>query len=42
MLERIEVDGVTFAYPETKRAALDDVSIEIGAGEIVALVGENG
>ena len=26
----------------TMRAALDDVSIEIGAGEIVALVGENG
>jgi ATP-binding cassette subfamily B protein len=42
ILERIEIDGVTFGYPDTARAALDDVSIEIGAGEIVALVGENG
>jgi ATP-binding cassette, subfamily B, bacterial len=41
-LERIEVEGVTFAYPDTSRPALDDVSIEVTAGEIVALVGENG
>jgi ATP-binding cassette subfamily B protein len=41
-LERIEVQGVTFAYPDATRPALDDVSIEVTAGEIVALVGENG
>jgi ATP-binding cassette subfamily B protein len=41
-LERIDVEGVTFAYPDAKRPALDAVSIEINAGEIVALVGENG
>jgi ATP-binding cassette, subfamily B, bacterial len=41
-LEKIAVERVTFAYPDSDRAALDDVSIEIGTGEIVALVGENG
>jgi ATP-binding cassette, subfamily B, bacterial len=41
-LERIEVDDVTFSYPRTARPALDGVSVEIGVGEIVALVGENG
>jgi ATP-binding cassette subfamily B protein len=39
---RLEVDEVTFVYPEADRPALDEVSLEIGAGEIVALVGENG
>ena len=41
-LERIDVDEVSFAYPRSRRLALDGVSIEIGVGEIVALVGENG
>ena len=36
------VENVTFAYPESDLRALDGVSLEIGAGEIVALVGENG
>jgi ATP-binding cassette subfamily B protein len=35
-------ESVAFSYPETSRPALEDVSIEIGPGEIVALVGENG
>jgi ATP-binding cassette subfamily B protein len=39
---RLVVDGVTFAYPDTDRQALDAVSLEINAGEVVALVGENG
>jgi ATP-binding cassette subfamily B protein len=41
-LARIELDGVTFTYPNTARTAVEDVSLEIGVGEIVALVGENG
>jgi ATP-binding cassette subfamily B protein len=44
--ERIAVEHVSFHYPasdkEPARAALDDVSLEIGAGEVIALVGENG
>ena len=40
--ERINVEDVRFNYPGTDRLALDGVDLEIGAGEIVALVGENG
>jgi ATP-binding cassette, subfamily B, bacterial len=40
--EKLEVDRVSFTYPGSSRPALQDVSLEIGAGEIVALVGENG
>src|SRR5262249_30379351 len=40
--DRIAVDHVMFRYPESSRPALDDVSLEIGRGEVVALVGENG
>jgi ATP-binding cassette, subfamily B, bacterial len=36
------VDDVTFTYPESEVAALDGVSLQVRAGEIVALVGENG
>jgi len=39
---RISVTGVTFSYPGASEPALRDVSIEIGHGEVVALVGENG
>ncbi|MGH3432031.1 MAG: ABC transporter ATP-binding protein, partial [Thermocrispum sp.] len=34
--------GVGFRYPEQEHPALAGVDIEIGAGEVVALVGENG
>ncbi len=40
--EQITVTGVTFSYPEAPAPALNDVSIELRRGEVVALVGENG
>ncbi len=40
--DRIDVDNVTFRYWSNERPALDGVSLSIGAGEVVALVGENG
>jgi ATP-binding cassette subfamily B protein len=39
---RLRVEDVGFTYPSADRPALHDVSLEIGAGEIVALVGPNG
>ena len=39
---RLEVEGVSFTYPTGKEPALVDVSLEVDAGEVVALVGENG
>lgn len=42
IFERIAVDDVTFTYPEGRRPALRGVSLELRAGEVVALVGENG
>jgi ABC-type multidrug transport system fused ATPase/permease subunit len=41
-LKSITVENVTFSYPDARERALDDVSLKIGPGEIVALVGENG
>lgn len=42
-LERgIRLDHVTVRYPDTARPALDDVSVDLRAGTIVAVVGENG
>jgi ATP-binding cassette subfamily B protein len=35
-------DDVTFAYPGSKRPALDRVSLRIEPGQTVAIVGENG
>jgi ATP-binding cassette, subfamily B, bacterial len=39
---RLVVEDVRFTYPSAADPALEGVSLEIGAGEIVALVGENG
>jgi ATP-binding cassette, subfamily B, bacterial len=41
-LGRLQVDGLSFRYPGTERTVLEDVSLEIGKGEVVALVGQNG
>jgi ATP-binding cassette subfamily B protein len=38
----LSAEDVSFAYPESKRPAVDRVSLEIRRGEVVALVGENG
>ena len=37
----LKVEGVSFAYPNAATPTLEDVSLEIAPGEIVALVGEN-
>ncbi|HXT50146.1 MAG TPA: ABC transporter ATP-binding protein, partial [Thermoanaerobaculia bacterium] len=38
----IRLDHVSFAYPGTERLVLDDVSLSLPAGTVVAVVGENG
>ena len=38
----IRLDHVSFAYPGTERLVLDDLSLELPAGAVVAVVGENG
>ncbi len=38
----IRLEHVSFAYPGTSRVVLDDVSVTIPAGAVVAIVGENG
>jgi len=38
----IRLEHVTFAYPGTSRVVLDDVSLTLHAGAVVAIVGENG
>jgi ATP-binding cassette subfamily B protein len=38
----ITFDHVSFAYPGTTRLVLDDVTLHLPAGAVVAIVGENG
>jgi ATP-binding cassette subfamily B protein len=38
----IRFEGVSFAYPGTERLVLQDLSLELPAGAVVAIVGENG
>ena len=40
--EVLRAENVSFAYPESAYRAVDDVSLEIRRGEVIALVGENG
>ena len=38
----VTLRGVTFGYPQSPRPVLRDLSLEIGAGEFVALIGYSG
>jgi len=38
----IRLEHVSFAYPGTSRVVLDDVSVMLPAGKVIAIVGENG
>jgi ATP-binding cassette subfamily B protein len=38
----IRFEHVSFAYPGTSRLVLDDISLSLPAGSVVAIVGENG
>ncbi|MDQ6838184.1 MAG: ABC transporter ATP-binding protein/permease [Actinomycetota bacterium] len=40
--EKLTAEHVTFSYPRQRGNALTDVSLTIGQGEVIALVGENG
>ncbi|MBA2337554.1 MAG: ABC transporter ATP-binding protein [Acidimicrobiia bacterium] len=42
LTEGIAFDRVSFAYPGTDRLVLDDLSLVLPAGAVVAIVGENG
>jgi len=38
----IRIEHVSFSYPGTSRVVLDDLSVQLPAGAVVAIVGENG
>jgi ATP-binding cassette subfamily B protein len=38
----IRLENLSFAYPGTERLVLEDVSLELKPGQVVAIVGENG
>jgi len=42
LTQGIRLDHVSFAYPGTDRLVLDDVTLDLPAGAVVAIVGENG
>ncbi|MGH7647264.1 MAG: ATP-binding cassette domain-containing protein, partial [Gemmatimonadaceae bacterium] len=42
MRDGIRLEHVSFAYPGTSRLVLDDVSVSLPAGKVIAIVGENG
>lgn len=39
---QVAFDGVSFTYPSTDNLVLDEVSLQLHRGQVVALVGENG
>ncbi|HEX6936791.1 MAG TPA: ABC transporter ATP-binding protein [Actinomycetes bacterium] len=42
LVRGIRLDHVSFRYPGTDRLVLDDVSLDLPAGAVVAVVGDNG
>jgi ATP-binding cassette, subfamily B, bacterial len=42
LVNGIRFENVSFAYPGTTHVVLDDVSLELKPGSVVAIVGENG
>jgi ATP-binding cassette, subfamily B, bacterial len=42
LAQGIRLDGVTYRYPESQTAAVEDIDLDLPAGSVVALVGENG
>jgi ABC-type multidrug transport system fused ATPase/permease subunit len=38
----VAFEGVSFAYPDREKRALSDISLDLPAGWVIALVGENG
>jgi len=42
LTEGIRLENVSFAYPGTERLVLENVSLKLPAGTVVAIVGENG
>jgi ATP-binding cassette, subfamily B, bacterial len=41
-INHLRLENVTFQYPRTDKAVLENISLEITAGEIIAIVGRNG
>ena len=42
LAEGIRFEHVSFAYPGTDRLVLDDITLDLPAGKVIAIVGENG
>ena len=42
LAEGIRFEHVSFAYPGTERFVLDDITLDLPAGKVIAIVGENG
>ena len=42
LAEGIRFEHVSFAYPGTDRFVLDDITLDLPAGKVIAIVGENG
>src|SRR5438093_596328 len=42
LTEGIRLENLSFVYPGTERVVLENVSLELPAGRVVAIVGENG
>jgi energy-coupling factor transporter ATP-binding protein EcfA2 len=38
----VSIEGLSFRYPDSRRPAVNDVSLEIGEGEVVLLAGPSG